>query len=262
MQTRIFRAVATAAALLALTLPAHAQSVLLRISPEAGMVTRYVMDMEMYMDAPMMSSDQPMMVGQHYQTQTIRSVEGDVFEVATVTDSADISTPGMPMLQNQMPDLAGQTQVVKMDARGRVVELTNVGEMDPQAQQMMTQMGGNGFGMELPEGEVSPGDSWTATLDMNTPAAPGMDMSMVMEVTYTLQAVEGDVATIAFEGPITISGGGQGMAMDGTGGMSGTIVLDLGMGRIESSDTELTFDMNAQGMTMSQDMTIGMRRLP
>lgn len=262
MSLRLRRAAVAAALTLTLGAPLSGQSVLLRLSTDEGQVSRYVMGMEMYMEAPMMSSDEPMMTGTIFQTQTIIGVEGDVVEMETVTDSADIAMPGMPMGAGQIPDMTGQSATMKMDTRGRIVELTNVDDLPPEAQQVLGQMGGNGFGMELPENEVGPGDTWTANLDMDMGGGGGMGVTMDMEVTYTLLSVDGNIANISYEGPITLSGDAQGMGMDGSGAISGTIMFDVDKGRLESSDVQVSLDMSAAGMIMSMDQSITMQLIP
>lgn len=255
MIARLHRAAAAATLALAVGLPVCGQSVLLRMTPAEGMVSRYVMGMETRMEAPMMPSDQPFMVGQIYQTQTITGVEGDVFEVQMVTDSANIETPAMPMMQGQMPDMTGQVQTMKMDARGRVVEMSGE-DLPPEAEQMMGAMGGNGFGMELPEEPIGVGDSWSAKVEMNMPGPSG-EMTMEMNVTYTLVGVDGDVANISYEGPIVMSGEGAGMEASGT--VMGSIAFDTERSRIESSETQVSIDMNLSGMTMGMNQSVTMK---
>lgn len=257
MTFRSMRSAALATALLALAVPARGQSVLLRLAPDEGLVSRYVLEMENYMNAPMMSSDQPMMVGEIHTTQTVVGVEGDVVEYRVVTDSADMRSPAMPMMDQQMPDLTGQVQTMKMDTRGRLVEIPGADTLSAETRQIMSRM--NGFGLELPENEVSPGDTWTATIETDQPAGAGGAMNMRMDITYTLTSVSGDLATIDFEGPLTMSGSQGGMAMDGSGTMSGTMVFDVARGRLASTDTQMEFDMGMQGMTMTMSQTMNMR---
>lgn len=240
----------------------QAQSVLLRLNPEQGLVSRYVTNIEAFVESPMMpATNGPMMTGEMYQTQRIVSVEGDVFSLETTTDSATMATPGMPGMQNQIPDPAGQSQTMKMDSRGRIVEMPTIEGVPPEAQQMMAQMG-NSFGLELPEGEVGPGDSWSANFDIDLPGQMGMQMTMAMDVTYTLERIDGDFVTLAFTGPMIVTGGGQGMTMDGDGTIEGTMVLDVSVGRINRSTTSVAFDMNASGMTMSMRNNMNMTLIP
>ena len=260
MSRHIRRAAVAAALSLTLGAPLSGQSVLLRMSTEEGLTSRYEMGMEMYMESPMMATEDPVMTGTIYQTQKVVGVEGDVIEIEMVTDSADIATPGMPMAQGQIPDMTGQTTRMKMDTRGRIVELTDVEDLPAEAQHMAGQFGGNGFGMELPEGEVSPGDTWSADLDMDMGMGAGtMEMNMSMQVAYTLVSVVDGIATITYEGPLTVT---SAMGLNGTGAVSGTVDFDVERGRLRTSDTQVSLDMNAQGMAMSMDQSITMRLLP
>lgn len=251
------RSAALAALALSIAAPTSGQSVTLRIAPPEGQVSRYAMHMETHMRSPMMGgSDEPFMVADVFTTYSVTGVDGDVREYVTVTDSARFDS-AMPMLSQNMPDLAGQTQTLRMDTRGRIVEMVMDDSVSPEAQQVMSQMTGKGFGIELPEEPVSPGDTWTAVQTFETPAAPGQQMEMRIELAYTLESVEGDVALIAFEGPIDMTGSGAGM--EATGRTTGTIRLDVGQGRLLGSTMQMTIDMNAQGMDMSMDQTMEMR---
>jgi len=256
MTFRTLRGAALATALLAVASSAQGQSVLLRLAPEEGLVSRYVLEMENYMNAPMVSSDEPMMVAEVYTTQTVAGVEGDVVEYEVVTDSADFRSPAMPMMQQNMPDITGQVQTMKMDTRGRLVEIPGADTLPAEAQQVLNRM--NGFGLELPENEVSPGDTWNAHIETETPAGGG-EMNMSMDITYRLVGVTSGMATIDFEGPLTMSGIQGGMSMEGSGTMSGTMVLDVERGRLASTDTQMEFDMGMQGMTMTMSQTMNMR---
>jgi len=243
--------------------PAFGQSVLLRLNPDEGLVSEYVMSMEMNMDMPMMSSDKPFMTATTYTTQTVVGVEGEVVEYRMVTDSATLETPAMPMAQGQIPDMTGSTQTMKMDTRGRIVDM-QVEDAPPEVQEAVGQFGGGGMNMELPEEKVSPGDTWTDSIDFGAPGMPGGgEMSMQMETTYTLTEVSTvggtQFATIAFEGPIVMSGEGGGMGMDASGSASGTLVLDIANGRMASTDMSMSLDMNAGGMAISTIMSMNNR---
>jgi len=201
------------------------------------------------------------MVGQIYTTQTVLGVEGEVVEYETVTDSADIQMPAMPMLAGQVPDLTGQIQRMKMDTRGRVVEM-DMEDIPEESRQFASQMGG--MGLQLPEDEVSPGDTWNARIDSDAPGMPGGgEMSMIMEMTFTLvevaQSGGSRLATISYQGPIVMSGNGGGAGIEANGTTSGTIVFDVGRGRIHSNEMTMSIDMNAGGMAMSMNQTVNMR---
>lgn len=261
MRARILNAAAVMPLLLMTAVPALGQSVLLRLNPESGLVTRYVTGMETLMDSPMMSSDEPFMIGQIWTTQTVLSVEGDIVEYEMVTDSANLESPAMPMIQSQMPDMSGQVQTIKMDTRGHLVEM-DLTDVPEEAHQVVNQMGG--MGLQLPENEVSPGDSWDANIDYDMPGMPGGgEMAMSMQMTYTLTDVSSSggsrMATISFEGPIVMSGGQGGVGMQASGTTSGTIVFDVTRGRMTANQMTMVIDMDAGGMAMSMTQSVDMR---
>jgi len=258
MRVRATRAAIVAAVLSIPAFPALGQSVLLRLNPEAGLVSRYVTGMETLMDNPMMPTDQPAMVGQVWSTQTVTSVEGDVVELEMVTDSADLSMPATPMMESQLPDMTGMVQIVKMDSRGRIIE-ADLGE-DPDAQQVSGQMAG--MGLQFPEGEVGPGESWSADIDYDLPGMPGSSMAMSMQLTYTLTEVSSaagsQFATITFEGPVVMSGDSGGMGMQASGTTSGTMVFDVTKGRLTGTEMTLVIDIEMAGMAMAVTQSVHM----
>lgn len=258
MRVRALRA-GIAALLLSITaVPAFGQSILLRLSPEAGLVSRYVTGTETLVENPMVPSDEPFMVGQIWSTQTVTSVEGDIVELEMLTDSAHLEMPAMPMLESQIPDMTGAVQTVRMDSRGRIVE-TDLGD-DPDVQQISGQMAG--MGLALPEDEVSRGDSWTASMDYDLPGMTGGAMAMSMQLTYTLTEVSSAggsrFATISFEGPIVMSGDSGGIGMQASGTASGMIVVDVTKGRMTANEMNMVIDAEAAGMAMSMTQTVTM----
>jgi hypothetical protein len=260
MKSRVFRAAALATLSLALAVPVFAQSVLLRLDPAEDLVSSYVTHMVTNMDMPMMASDKPFMIMTMYTTQSVTGVEGEVIEYSIVTDSTDFSSPAMPMIAQQMPDPSGDVQTLKMDTRGRMVELS-VDGASPEVQQAVGQLGG--LGLQLPEEPVSPGDSWTANIETGAPTLPGGGaMNMQMDLTYTLVEIAtaggSQFATITYEGPVVLSGDASGMGMDASGTSSGTLVFDITLGRIASSEMEMAMDMTTAGMQMSMTQSMTM----
>jgi hypothetical protein len=174
------------------------------------------------------------------------------------TDSTEIRTPAMPMIQDQIPDQTGETVAMKMDTRGRFVSVG--GDVPAEAQQIASQLGG--MRLELPEEAVSVGETWDAVMQSELPGVPGASGAIEMALSYTLVSVSNaggsQFATISFEGPISMSGENSGVGMDAGGTMSGTLVLDVTMGRLSSSDVAMELDMNAAGMQMSMNQTMTM----
>ncbi len=255
MSTKLRTAAGAATLAIVLAAPLYGQSVLLRMNPAEGLVSRYQVGTETYMDSPMTNSDEPIATFEMFQTQTVLSVAGDVVELRTVTDSTNV----LSMMGAALPDLDGTAYTIKIDSRGRIVELTDMGDLPPESQALVEQIGGAGFGVQLPEDPVSPGDSWTADMDLDLPAGGGGSMALEMEITYTLVSVDGDLAHVTFEGPIVMSGNASGMSMDGAGGLSGTMVFDIGKGRVQETAGQMSLDLNVAGMTMSMDTNNTMR---
>lgn len=248
-----------AGAVLATTPVLSSQAVLLRMAPEEGLVSRYRMTMESHMDSPMMpSSDEPFMLMESTSTQTVTAVEGDVRGYTVVMDSASVETPAMPTLAQNMPEMAGQEHTMRMDVRGRIVGWDMNESAPPQAREMMSRMAGRGFGMELPEGPVSPGDTWTGTQEFDISGVSGQSMTMTIDLTYTLDSVDGDVAAFSYTGPMTMGAAGGGGAMQASGQMSGTMRLDVGVGRILGSDMQMSMEMSVQGQSIEIDQTMSM----
>jgi hypothetical protein len=190
----------------------------------------------------------------------VTGTESDVVSYQVTTDSARITTPGMPGLSDQMPNPSGQTQVVKMDTRGRMVSMEMQGASD-EAQAIIGQLSGIQF--ELPEGEVSPGATWTGDVAMDAPGMPGGGgVSMGMNLTYTFVGVVNEggsqLATIRFEGPVSMSADAGAMTgISGSGKAQGMVILDVQKGRITSAENNLSMALTvaAAGMSMSQTVS-------
>jgi len=219
--------------------------------------------MEMNVDVPGMPMNGAFMIGTMQTTQTVTGVDGDVIEYTIVTDSARFETPGMPQLQGQMPDQTGETQVMSMTTRGKV-ESMDVPGASSEAQQLMGALGGLSF--ELPEEAVALGATWTADLSTAIPGLPGGgSMSMGMDLTYTLVEITNSggsqLATVTFEGPISMAGDAAGLGLEASGTTTGTFVFDLTQGRINTGVTEMNMSlvMAGAGMTMGQSVTTEMR---
>ena len=154
-----------------------------------------------------------------------------------------------------IPDIAGQSQTMKMDTRGRMIELM------PSASEGLGLGAGTWFTLELPENPVSPGESWDTSINVDVPTGVGVTMTLDMNITYTLVSVSGHIASIDFVGPITMAGSAQGMVMDGTGDLSGTMMFDVGGRRLERSETIINLDMSTAGMMMAMNQSVTMQLL-
>lgn len=246
-QTRmraVIRSAAGAALAVGCAAPLHGQT-LLRMTPAEGQVSRYVVEAETSMAGAVMSTQSV------YRTETIASVMGDAIEVQAVIDSST-ATSAMP--GPVAPDLSGMSYTFGVDPRARVTGLTDAGTLSTEAEGAVRAMLGSSF-FELPEGEVSPGDSWSGQVTTEVPAGMGATMTMETDVTYTLAGLDGDLAEISLEGTVTMSGSASGMTMDGTGSVSGTAIFDTGRSRLDSHESVLDLDINAGGMAMSMQTT-------
>lgn len=221
--------------------PVYGQATTLRLMPTEGQVSRYVIESETSMAGAVMSTQQI------YRTETIASVAGDAIEIQAVVDSST-STEAMPGMGG--PDLSGMSYTFGVDARHRVSGLTDAGTLSPEEETAVGAMLGSSF-FELPEGEVSPGDSWSGQVTTEVPAAGGGTLTMETDIRYTLVSLDGALAEISLEGTITMSGNAGGMPLDGTGGVSGSAVFDTGRSRLHSHESVMTVDISAGGMPMS-----------
>ncbi len=239
------RTAAVAAIAAACAAPLHGQATMLRLMPDEGQVSRYVIELETSMAGAVMSTQQI------YRTETIASVAGDAIEIQAVVDSS-ASTAAMPGMG--APDLSGMSYAFGLDARHRVTGLTDAGTLSPAGEVVVRAMLDSSF-FELPEGEVSPGDSWSGQGTAEMPAAGGGTLTMETDIAYTLAGLDGDLAEISIEGTLTMSGNAGGMPVAGTGTVSGTAIFDAGRSRLQSHDRVLAMDLTAGGMPMSMQMS-------
>lgn len=240
----LIRSAAAAALAVGCAAPLHGQT-LLRMTPAEGQVSRYVIEAETSMAGTVMSTQSV------YRTETIASVTGEAIEVQAVIDSSAV-TEAMPGAGG--PDLSGMSYTFGIDPQARVTGLTDAGTLSTGAEGAIRAMLGSSF-FELPEGEVSPGDSWSGQVTTEIPAGMGGTMTMETDLTYTLASLDGDLAEISLEGTVTMSGSTGGMTMDGTGSVSGTAIFDTGRSRLDSHESVLDLNINAGGMAMSMQTT-------
>jgi hypothetical protein len=223
---------------------AHAQeTVLLRLAPEQGLVSRYVTELEV----------------------TLQSAA-----IPMIDPSRPMQSPAMPMLAQNIPDTDGVSQTLRMDTRGRIIEIEFEDEtVPPEVKEAMSQIQGifGGMGMELPENPIRQGESWVARQEIELPGGMGGTMSMQLEMTYLLERVEqrGDAryAVLRMSGPMTMSGDqGQQGELAASGTMEGTIILDVSGGRLARYDGTVAMDVEAgAGMTFQTTQRMSMRLL-
>lgn len=245
------------------TIPLEAP-LLLRMAPPEGQVSRYAFSMETSIESPMMpSTGGPFVTMAWQQIQTVLSADAEVIRVRGAVDSAS-TTMGMPMpgMDDMLPDLSGMSFTVDMDPRGnvlQVVESEGVPEDAGVSVESMLQGAGHSV---LPEEEVGPGDSWMVETPIEMPMGTGGTMSMDMEFTYTFVSLADGLATLSFEGPMDIDMDVQGMAMSGSGTLSGTLVVDLIEGRHVSQTSRQNMEMSVAGMSMTVNTTTTLELMP
>lgn len=239
---------------------------LLRMAPPEGQVSRYAFSTETSIEAPgMPSTGGPLVTMGWQQIQTVLSVDDDVIRLHGTVDSAGTTMDfGMPMpgMDSLLPDFSGMSFTVDMDPRGsvlRVVESQGVPEDAGVSVESIVQ--GAGYSV-LPEEEVSPGDSWTLETPIEIPMGTGGTMSMDMEFTYMFVGLDDGLATLSFEGPMDMDMDFQGMAMNGSGTLSGTLVIDLVEGRYVNQTSMQSMDMSAVGMSMKVNSTTTLELMP
>ena len=237
---------------------------LLRMAPPEGQVSRYAGSMETSIESPMMpSTGGPLVTMAWQQVQTVLSADDEVIRVRGTVDSAS-TTMGMPMpgMDDMLPDLSGMSFTVDMDPRGsvlQVVESQGVPEDAGVSVESMLQGAGHSV---LPEEEVSPGDSWLIETPIEIPMGTGGTMSMDMEFTYTFVSLADGLATLSFEGPMDMDMDFQGMAMSGSGTLSGTMVVDLVEGRNVSQASRQSMEMSVAGTSMTVNTTTTLELMP
>jgi hypothetical protein len=239
---------------------AHAQqTVLLRLAPPAGQVSRYRIEAETTVEAAGMgqfSATQLMVM-----SQTVVSVDGDERKVDMVLDSVVLDGPAAQAMGEAAEALDGLRTRLRMDTRGRVLESSLVAPEDNPVIERMSAVLERAMpaAVLLPEAPVEPGASWSDTNTVTFPAAMG-SMVVTRNLRYRLERVElqGEVrhAIISVNGTIvqTVTAAqGDGVAMESTGTVQGEMDIDLDAGRWVLN--EIAMAMVAEGPMLPGPMT-------
>ncbi|MFQ5551288.1 MAG: DUF6263 family protein [Gemmatimonadales bacterium] len=253
----------TLTALFAAAVPAlDAQQMLLRMTPAEGSVVRYKADAKVWVVSvaiPTPDPSQPMMSMVGYITQTVDAVGGDTVHITAMVDSANIGLPAA-MGAAGMPDLSGMRMSMTLDTRGRILQSgvdPNTLPAQLRGAESMLQQNFGGVSLNLPEGPISPGDTWT--FDHNDEIANfGGTLDMETHTEYRLESIDGSggnrVAIISASGTVSQQTQQDGdtppmMNISLNGSMTGEFVIDLGRGIIVSA----TNNTNLEGeLTMAQ----------
>ena len=249
---------ATATLALASPLSLSGQATLLRMNPPEGQVSRYTFSMEATMENPMMPSTDPVFTVRGHQTHRIVSVVDGVIRVRATLDSVAVTSA---MGADEMPDLTGSVFTTEMDERGKVLRVIDTEGLPDDGALMLGEMFENPDYFLLPEGEVAPGDTWVDTVTVNLPLGD-VAMETSSEFNYTLETLEGDLATLSFEGPMEMNIDMGGMGMEASGNLAGSAVIDLAAGRYQSQETRMNLDVNAAGMAMSMEIVTTLTLVP
>lgn len=246
------RAAAVAALALGYAAPLYGQATALRVMPAEGQVSRYLIGSESSMAGTTLSTST------RYETETVVGMAGGVIEIRTVVDSTTM-TEAMPGAGG--PDLAGMSYTFAMDPRARVTGLTDAGTLTPEAETAVSATLETRF-FELPEGEVSPGDSWSGQTSAEIPAGMGSTMTMETDIAYTFVGLDGNLAEISLEGTVTMSGNPGGMSLEGSGTVSGTAIFDTGSSRLQGHDSVINMDLTMGGMPASMTTSTTLELIP
>ena len=171
--------------------------------------------------------------------------------------------------------LLGKGFSMKISSEGKVLEIEGLEEMyaamldaldieDDETRTMMEEMLQQNFGEEalqnqanncvidFPEGTIQIGDSWTATAEIS------VMVSMLVESTYTLRALDGNMATIDVQSTIKPDPEAEMMEIGPikigynlSGEQQGTVELDIETGW--SMNTRMTQDLSGEMVIIMEE---------
>ncbi len=176
--------------------PSPSAGILLRLNPPEGQVSQYKYVSETTTDMEgMPGMDSGMTLGQTmFVTTRVLEVSDTLWTLSQVIDSVDVDAPAiMAMMTKTMEGIEGLTMTMVMTPRGEVIssemeggdlDATMEAAMEAAFDAVTEAMGG--LSIELPEGPVFPGDSWTVPTDKT------MSMAGVGNVLQTGERRRGD----------------------------------------------------------------------
>jgi hypothetical protein len=165
----------------------------------------------------------------------------------------------MKMLNSLFGAIKGKKFYMKVNAEGKVEEITGIKEMaqsivdsmgvDEKMKEQMQQQFSKQFNETsmkdqfervlyiFPNKEVKVGDSWQKT------TTPGGAMGGKYTSTYTVTEIEGDMVTLEEKSKID----GASEAMNMKGDITGTLVIDSKSGLVVSADQDMDLKMSTEG---------------
>lgn len=265
------------------------ETVTLRFAPPQGQVTKYLNEMQMWAQNPMMQmadTTVPMMVQRMWMTKTVTAAEGEVRTVQSVTDSVTQEMPAIRAMMeargmggmagamgggNQFANMMrGMVLTQRIAPNGKVISTeTQAPNMSAQMQETVgKQQGGVGRGgIIFPAGAIRVGDTWSDSQSVvqqqGGPAAGGgrggrggrggdggEAMNTVWRMTFRLDRIESRGGMRVAMISMNGSISAAGDAQAGMGGsVSGTITGQLEADVGSSRLLSSVVDMN---MTMGQ----------
>lgn len=263
----------------------YGQKVTLRLNLPVGKAMKYSMTNKMVSANPGASGGMNMDMTQQMST-TISAISKTAKgqKVRTRMDDVKITAPKGSMMGNQASQTAAQLKGTSYeaiyDSRGRMVagSMTGTGAAGRNARQM----GGMNFGFlgaEFPAGPVSPGATWSTSVDFAKimgEAVPGMATAAggsKIPIKYKLVKVEKRGAksvahlnyTMIGSVNMNMGGGNQeapAMAMKISMNMKGLILVDVSTGAPISGNSSGTTNVSIGGtMNIGQKITVSFRQL-
>ncbi len=240
--------------------PVAAQEVLLRMMPEAGLVSRYSTVIETYVLAPGMP-DEPIFTMEGESTDAVTEVSGDTYQLTSTVDSWSVSQ--MPMIPMEgLPDLSGAQYTAATDSRLSDYSLVDTGTLEGTALETTeASMAQKAIG--FPEEPVAVGASWSGSTTVPIPGQNGGTTPLEVSVTYTLESAEDGAVRILGESLLDTSlDFGGGMMATATGTLTITTHLDLALGRIASNESEMVLNLSMMGQAIEMEVYSTIELIP
>ena len=239
-----------AVASLAGAAPAWAQGVTLRLQPEVGQVYEYSLSIESVVSGVPGLPDVPMQISVSELSEVTAADENE-FEATVTYEDLDVAMDAAFGAEPAVPEAGAQS--VRYSTRGEFLDRTDESVEFGGLVGMDGLAGSQLAAVILPAGAVSVGDTWADSTSAPLPVVGGAEEIEFVR-TFTLEAVEGDVAVIAvrseFNENVVIDAGGMPMTMAVQLASDGTARFDVARGLLLQMDavTSNQMDMTLPGM--------------